>query len=144
MSQTIEEKLRVLNVFPNSIDETAEIFQKVQNEEDVKKEMGERSYSCGSEQFIFFHFHSLLGLQPEILQEAEKQLSDLGVSPEHIKEYMKDEQQQSLIFTLRHEDKYPFEVREPFYQKANQFTLDRIKQYLTISGKPYHNQNSTL
>lgn len=132
--ESIKEKLRILNVFPNSIDENAEIFLKVQTEKDIEKEMVAHHTSCGNEQYIFFHFHEILKLQPEILKEAEKKLGNLDISVNHVREYMQAEQQPSLLLTLKHDDKYPYEVRERFREKANQFALDKIKEYLGINN----------
>jgi hypothetical protein len=132
--ESIVEKLKALNVFPDTVNDNAEIFLKVQNEEDIEREMTERHTSCGHEQYIFFHFHSLLKLQPEILKEAEEKLGNSDISINHVREYMQAEQQPSLLLALRHDDKYPYEVRERFREKANQFALDKIKEYLGIKN----------
>jgi hypothetical protein len=131
-TEDIVKKLKALDVFPNFVYEGAEIFSNVQTEDDVEREMAERHTSCGGEQYIFFNFHSLLNLQPEILQEAEKKLGNLGISTDHIREYMQAEQNPSYLMALEYGDKYPYEVRDRFRKKANQFALDKIKEYLGI------------
>lgn len=131
MDESIAEKLRELNVFPNSIDESVEIFKTVQNEEDIKQEMIKRHYTCGTEQYIFFHFSALLKRQPGILQEAEQRLGDLGVPLDVVREYMQEQQHPGLLMALRHRE-IPFEVRENFFREANQFALNKIQEYLGI------------
>lgn len=126
------EKLRALNVFPDTLEESAEIFRAAQTEEDVRQEMIRRKTSCSSEQYIFFHFSELLRRQPNLLQEAEQRLANLGVPPDVTREYMQAQQQPSYLMAMSHEE-IPDETRVRFSKAANQFALDKIKEYLEVT-----------
>jgi hypothetical protein len=89
----------------------------------------------GSGQFVYFHLNALLKKDPEFktrfLEEAKKELGGLGVSAEHIENFFQySDASPGLSFTLRHERQYSKEIRVPFYEKADQFALDKIKQWL--------------
>lgn len=50
---------------------------------------------------------------------------------------MQWQQQPSLLMALGHRE-IPFETRDRFSKKANQFALDKIKEYLGITEIPNH------
>ena len=146
---TIVEKLRILNVFPNSIDESVEIFTTAQNEEDVTQEVRKRQYSCGSEQFLYFHFGELVKLQPGILAEAEAKLGHLGLSSDYIREFFTSGADPSLVMSAKsqlreaegkpaNDKRYDRETRKKFSKEAYQFALNRMKEYLGIAETPKH------
>ena len=140
---TIDEavkNLRSLGVFPdtpenpNSVRENAEIFKKCTTLYAIGEEAGKRHWGCGSGQFIYFHLGALLKREPEyksrFLEEAEKQLSGLGISAQHIDEYFELGTDPGLVFTFRYEEQYNAYVRVLFYEKADQFALDKMRQWL--------------
>jgi len=138
-NETIE-KLRTLGVFPdtpenpNSVRENAEIFEKCTTLSAIGEEAGRRHWGCGSGQFLYFHLEALLKKEPEyksrFLEEAKKQLGSLGISAHHIDEYFESSSDPGLAFTFRHEEDYNADIRSTFYEKADQFALDKMRQWL--------------
>ena len=135
----IVEKLRTLQVFldtpeqPNSVRENAEIFEKCTSLEDIRKEASKRHWGCGSGQFVYFHLRSLLKDQEyktEFLEDAKRQLGGLGISLEHIEDYYQSGVDPGCIFTSRYEEQYSLDVRVNFYDKANQFALNKMREWL--------------
>jgi len=57
-------------------------------------------------------------------------LGKLGISAEHIEEYFQSGTDPGLFFTLKYEEQYDADVRVSFYQKADQFALDKIRRWL--------------
>src|SRR3989344_9303632 len=91
ISARVVERLRELRVFPESVGENAEIFEKCTALETIEQEMANRHFTCGANQFLYFHLNALLNSNPHyrviFLEEAKQQLGGLGISSEHIEEY---------------------------------------------------------
>lgn len=135
--EIVVEKLKVLGVFPkNDKNEIAEIFEKCTNLYEIGKECGRRHWSCGSGQFVYFHLEALMKKEPEyragFLADAKQGLGGFGISPEHIEEYFSSGTDPSSVFSLIYEKQYDIDARMNFYEKANQFALDRMKKWLDI------------
>jgi len=145
VSDEIVERLRTLEVFPdtpehpNTVRESAEIFEKCTTLDDIGREAAERHWGCGSEQFVHFYLGALLEHEPEykskFLEEAKRQFGELGILPEHIEEYFQYSGSAGLVFTLRYEEQYSADVRMNFYEKADQFALNKMKEWLGIQSK---------
>ncbi len=128
---TIEDKLRALKVFPNTVEDNLKLFQKATNVQELDSEMMNRDTACSGEQFLYFHFNSLVKQKPEIVEEAVQKLGNYGIPPEIIKEYC-NWLQPGLMLTLKYESQFPYEVREPFNDAAAQFAIDKMREYLEI------------
>ena len=134
------ERLRSLGVFPdtaknpNSVRENAEIFERSATIDAIRQEMRVNGWALGGTQFVYFHLEALLERDSEFkskfLEEAKTGFSGLGISAEHIEEFFQCGADPDFVFTLRHERQYNKETRAPFYEKADQFSLDRIRQWL--------------
>ena len=128
------EKLSLLNVFPTTVEKSAGIFERGRTLEDIRKEadLG----TCGNEQFIYFHLEALFGYDPDyktrFLAEAQNKLGNAGIKQEHVAEYFQIGADPGLVFMFRHETEYNPDVRTTFYQRANQFALDKIREWLEI------------
>ncbi|MBS3104721.1 hypothetical protein J4234_00520 [Candidatus Woesearchaeota archaeon] len=133
------EKLRTLDVFPKTVAENAEIFRDSITLDAVGKQMGARAYSCGDEQFVFFHLEALMEKDPEFksrfLAGAVRKFGDSGIKQKYIKEYFQIGANPGLLFTLRHEEEYKPEVMLGFSQRANQYALDEMRQWLGFQEK---------
>ena len=124
-TKTIEDRLRVLEVFPDTVERSAQIFLNAKTEEDVKQEMIRDHTSCSAGQFLYFHMNKLVKLQPEILDEAESKLTEYGIEREHIKHYFSSGADPELVMVLSHGDKYSVELREKFFDTAFLFGLSK-------------------
>ncbi|HIH50364.1 MAG: hypothetical protein ABSE71_00110 [Candidatus Micrarchaeaceae archaeon] len=131
------EKLRPLNVFPDNIRENAEIFERSTTIGAIGQEMVKIGSACGGSQFVYFHLKAMLERDSEFrsgfLDCAKKELGGFGISAEHVEEFFLAGTGAGLLFTLRHEKQYSKEVRVPFYERADQFALDKIRQWLGYS-----------
>lgn len=138
------EKLRTLDVFPdteknpNSVRENAEIFEKCTTLDEIEKEAAKQRLGVGSRQFLYFHLGELLKKDTEyrarFLEEAKERFGGLGIQPEHIEEYFQSGTADPIYkFSLAHGEHYAKEVRKPFYDKANQFTLEKMRAWLGFS-----------
>ena len=134
------ERLRSLGVFPdtaknpNSVRENAEIFERSATIDAIRQEMRVNGWALGGTQFVYFHLEALLErdskFKSKFLEEAKTGFSGLGISAEHIEEFFQCGADPDFVFTLRHERQYNKETRAPFYEKADQFSLERIRQWL--------------
>ncbi|MBI2107322.1 hypothetical protein HYT57_05045 [Candidatus Woesearchaeota archaeon] len=141
----VVEKLRTLKVFPdkkekpNSVRTNAGIFERCTTLEQFKREDLE---SCGDRQFVYFHLNALLEFEPDyktrFLEEAKQRLAETGITPRHIEKYFQSGADNSLVFTMTHgpnglsEDQYPMDVLRPFYSQADQFALDKMREWLGL------------
>lgn len=139
----VVERLRTLKVFPdrkekpNSVRTNAEIFERCATLEHFAREALQ---SCGDRQFIYFHLNALLELEPDykfrFLEDAKQLLIGIGITPQHIEEYFQSGADNSLVFTMTHgpnglsDDQYPMDVLKPFYRWADQFALDKMREWL--------------
>lgn len=136
----VVEKLRGLRVFPdteknpNSVRENAEIFEKCTSLDAIGQEAAKRHWGCGSTQFVYFHLEALLkdeGYKSRFLEQARQELGGLGISSEHIYEfYQSSGADPGLVFTLRYDKQYDVDIRRPFYKRADQFALDKMREWL--------------
>ena len=131
-TKTIEDRLRVLEVFPDTIERSAQIFLNARTEAEVKQEMARVHTDCSAGQFLYFHFRRLVELQPEILDEVESRLSEYGVEREHIRKYFSSGADPEMIMSMDYGEKYPEDIREKFFDAAYCFALGRMKEYLGI------------
>ena len=140
------ERLRTLGVFPdspknpNSVRDCAEVFERCETLDDIGQDAGRRHWSCGSGQFVYFHLEGLFKYDPEFktrfLAEAQQQLDNLGIKPDHITEYYQSGADPQLVFMFRHEGEYAKEVRLSFDRKADQFAFNQLKGWLGLPTSP--------
>lgn len=143
MTDSVRKKLKLLGVFPDTEENpdstrvSVEVFQKCSTVEEICRECGDRHWGCGGGQFVYFHLEGLLNYDPSfkerLLREAKEKLGNLGIKPEHIEEYILTGPDANLVFSMRHEDEYPWEVRHKFYEATDQFVLDNLKEWLGIN-----------
>lgn len=142
--EQLVEKLKILGVFPKTVDESAEIFRSCTNIEAIAEEVGRRHYTCGEEQFVYFHLGALLRdseFKAKFLTDARKELDNQGIRPEHIDEYFQSGADPGLVFMSTHEEygpseiKYPREVMLTFSKRADQFALDKMREWLGVKEK---------
>lgn len=136
----IVERLRTLEVFsdtlehPNSIREHADIFEKCTTLEAIRQEAVRGHWGCGSKQFVYFHLRALLKKELEyksrFLEEAKQQLGNCGISAQHIDDYFEFCPDPGPIFIARHGRQYNADVIASFYEKTDQFALDKIREWL--------------
>ncbi len=134
------EKLRTLGVFPdtlkrpNSVKENTEIFERCGTLEEISVEVSKRHWACSPGQFVYFHLEALLKQDPnykfKFIEDAKECLRKSSVSPEHIQGYFQSGADPGLVFRLNHEGEYGQEIRRPFYNKANQFALNKLREWL--------------
>jgi len=134
--EQVVEKLKMLKVFPKTVVENAEIFRDCPIVDAVGREMARRHYTCSEGQFIYFHLHALMekdpGFKARFLVEAVKKLRDSAIQPIHIDEYFQSGEDPGLVFTLKYEREYDRDARLAFYQRANQFALYKMREWLGI------------
>ena len=134
--EQVVEKLRALGVFSNNLRENAEIFKKSKTLDDVKREVIKWYPACGSSQFVYIHLVALLKHNPEytsgFLEESKRALGKFGIKPEHIVEYFQSGTSPIMMFTFEHGKEYNIDDRIKFYQMADQFALDKIREWLGI------------
>lgn len=132
-NQEAVERLRTLGVFPNQAEENAEIFERYR---DVKTSIIDacrrRPTALSGRQFVYHYLDALLKKDPEyrarFLQEARQQLGGFGVKPEHIEEYFQLGPEGGYIFCAEHKEYR--DIPDSFFDTADQFALDRIRQWL--------------
>ena len=128
------EKLRTLNVSPKTVTESAEIFRDSVTPDAIGNQVGGRHYSCGTEQFIFFHLEALMEIDPEfkarLLRDAVQKLGNSGIAPKHIQEYFQIGADPGLVFMLKHENDYEHDAKLTFSNRANQYALDKMREWL--------------
>ena len=136
------QRLRSLDVFPdtpkrpNSVRENAELFRKCATMSILKQEIPRSS--CSLEQFLYFHLEALLKKDPEFrssfLKEAKEKLGGLGISAEHIEEYFQNGcGDPEMVLYVKHEGRYDIKAVGLFCEKADQFALDKMRQWLGYS-----------
>lgn len=64
------------------------------------------------------------------LEQAKQELSKSGITPEHIEDYFQSGTDPQSVFALKYEEKYSMDVREKFYKEADQFALDKMRDWL--------------
>ena len=144
--EQIVEKLKVIGVFPKTVNESAEIFRDCAKPEAIAGEVCRRHYTCGEEQFIYFHLGALFKydsqFKSKFLADARQELGNLGILPENIDEYFQSGGDPSLVFMLSHEQeyglseiKYPRDVMLAFSKRADQFALDKLREWIGVKEK---------
>ncbi|MBN2453957.1 hypothetical protein JXB11_00260 [Candidatus Woesearchaeota archaeon] len=134
------EKLRSLKVFPdlpehpNNIREHIKIFEKCKTLDDIVQVARKEHWGAGSGQFVYFHLHALLASDSayklKFLEEAKKDLADSGIKPEHIEEYFQSSRDPGISFSFDYSEEYDLDTRKSFYQRADQFALDKMREWL--------------
>jgi len=71
--QELEDKLKAIGSFPNSVPQSADILGRCKTLQDVAEEMVRIGSSCGNAQYVFFHFKALLNYD---IRFKERFLSD--------------------------------------------------------------------
>ncbi len=125
-------KLTQLGVFPKTVSVNADVFEHCSSLEEISKEAIKFGWSCSPGQFIYFHLGELLKdkhYNSQFIKEAEQVLGGLGISSRHIDEYYHLGADPELVFSLRH-GVYTSTIRKTFYDRANQFTLDKMREWL--------------
>ena len=134
--EQVVEKLRTLGVFPKIVSESAEIFRDCATTDEVARELGRRHSSCGEGQFIYFHLQAVLkkesGFKSRFLGEAVQRLGDTRIQPAHIEEYFQIGENPGLMFMLSHEDEYEGVLRLEFSRRADQYALDKMREWLGV------------
>lgn len=131
-NQEAVERLRRLGVFPRQSEENSEIFERYTDVQGIGEGIARPGWTVGTQQFIYFHLEEILkdpDYKAEFLQEARQCLADSRIKPEHVEEYFNSGADPGLVFTLRHEE-YGRDVRMPFFERADQFALHKIRQWL--------------
>lgn len=127
-------KLARLGVFPDTVRESAEMFSKCRTIDGVKGAAREMRLSAGGEQFVYFHLEAIINSDSEFrtrfLDEASDRLRGTGIDALRIVEYFRSGADPGLVFTLRYGQTYNNEIRNAFYEKADQFALDSIRRWL--------------
>ncbi len=137
---TLVERLRTLGVFPdtpqspNSVRENANILAQCATLDEIGSEVATRRFSVSAGQFVFYHLQALLqqhDYEQGFMAHAKEKLGGLGIQPAHIAEYFQSTNP-GLVFDLKHEDVYGRTERDAFYEKANQFALDSLREWMGI------------
>ncbi len=126
------EKLTQLGVFPKTVGVNAEIFERCSTLETITQEAINLGWSCGSGQFVYFHLGEMLKdekYKSSFLKKAKEELGSSGISSDHILEYYQSGADPGLVFSIRHGE-YIAPVRKAFYERANQFSLNQIREWL--------------
>ncbi len=131
-NQEAVERLRTLGVFPSQVEENAGILGKYKDVSSIGEECARRDIALSGRQFVYFHVDALLKKDPDykakFLEEAKRNLSDVGVRPEHIEEYFQLGTEGHILFCAEHKE-YK-DIPDSFFDRADQFALDRIRQWL--------------
>lgn len=154
LEQAIQ-KLNWLGVYantpehPDSTRENAIIFQQSSTLDEVKTNLRPLGTCLSAGQFMYFHLGALLKkdehFKHEFLQGdkgAKQSLGDAGILPEHIEEYYSKGADPALVFSMRHvgprhqdPKEYPIDVFKAFYPRADQFALDKFREWLGFSSE---------
>jgi hypothetical protein len=143
--KTPEEKFRELNVFSDEVDLYVKLFSDIERFQDLHK------YNLGGvshHQAVYVVFNKIVERKQDILDDAVRELGNLGLNEDYIKGYFSFAREPSLVHSKMWDDehdgipatdkRYDSDARDKFEQVAHIFAIKKIKEYLGVS-KANHN-----